>query len=131
MLNEKAAPAVLNSKDIGGGFETGKYGMALIGFWDIAEIHKVVQDSFEWDLIPLPTNETYGQWRTQMYANALSISANSEKKDAALNISNGHWKTEISRQILFHCRLIKEISSDPEFLNEFADGAKQYRSNLP
>lgn len=35
------------------------------------------------DLIPLPTNETYGQWRTQMYANALSISANSEKKDAA------------------------------------------------
>ena len=112
MLNEKAAPAVLNSKDIGGGFETGKYGKALIGFWDIAEIHKVVQDYYEWDLIPLPTNETYGLWRTQMNAYALSISAN--RKMLLLSISNGHWKTEISRQILFHCRLIKKY---PETLS--------------
>ena len=83
MIEQKAAPAVMSSKDIGGGFETGKYGMALIGFWDIAEIHKVVQDSFDWDLIPLPVSEEYGQWRTPMYANALSISANSQKKEAA------------------------------------------------
>ena len=83
MIEQKAAPAVMSSKDIGGGFETGKYGMALIGYWDIAEIHKVVQDSFEWDLIPLPVSEEYGQWRTTMYANALSISANSQKKEAA------------------------------------------------
>lgn len=130
MLNEKAAPAVLNSKDIGGGFETGKYGMALIGFWDIAEIHKVVQDSFEWDLIPLPTNETYGQWRTQMYANALSISANSEKKDAAFEYIK--WTLE-NRDIQTNSVSLpvnKEISSDPEFLNEFADGAKQYNKQL-
>lgn len=130
MLNEKAAPAVLNSKDIGGGFETGKYGMALIGFWDIAEIHKVVQDSFEWDLIPLPTNETYGQWRTQMYANALSISANSEKKDAAFEYIK--WTLE-NRDIQTNSVSLpvnKEISGDAEFLNEFADGAKHFNKQL-
>ena len=130
MLKEKAAPAVMSSKDIGGGFETGKYGMAFIGFWDIAEIHKVVQDSFEWDLIPLPTNEEYGQWRTPMYANALSISANSEKKEAAFEYIK--WTLE-NRDIQTNSVSLpvnKNISEDPEFLSEFQEGAKNYNKQL-
>ena len=120
----------MSSKDIGGGFETGKYGMAFIGFWDIAEIHKVVQDSFEWDLIPLPTNEEYGQWRTPMYANALSISANSEKKEAAFEYIK--WTLE-NRDIQTNSVSLpvnKNISEDPEFLSEFQEGAKNYNKQL-
>lgn len=130
MLTEKAAPAVLSSKDIGGGFETGKYGMAMIGFWDIAEIHKVAQDSFEWDLIPLPTNEEYGQWRTEMYANALSISANSEKKEAAFEYIK--WTLE-NRDIQTNSVSLpvnKSIAEDPAFLNEFPEGSKVYNKQL-
>ena len=98
--------------------------------WRLSEIHKVVQDSFEWDLIPLPTNETYGQWRTQMYANALSISANSEKKDAAFEYIK--WTLE-NRDIQTNSVSLpvnKEISGDAEFLNEFADGAKHFNKQL-
>lgn len=42
MQENKAAPPVLSGKDIGGGFETGKYGMAAIGFWDISSMNKVI-----------------------------------------------------------------------------------------
>ncbi len=130
MIEQKAAPAVMSSKDIGGGFETGKYGMALIGFWDIAEIHKVVQDSFDWDLIPLPVSEEYGQWRTPMYANALSISANSQKKEAAFEYIK--WTLE-NRDIQTNSVSLpvnKSISEDPAFLSEFPEGSKQYNKQL-
>lgn len=130
MLEQKAAPAVMSSKDIGGGFETGKYGMALIGFWDIAEIHKVVQDSFEWDLLPLPVSEEYGQWRTPMYANCLSISSNSKKKDAAFEYIK--WTLE-NRDIQTNSVSLpvnKSISEDPAFLSEFPEGSKKYNKQL-
>ena len=130
MIEQKAAPAVMSSKDIGGGFETGKYGMALIGYWDIAEIHKVVQDSFEWDLIPLPVSEEYGQWRTTMYANALSISANSQKKEAAFEYIK--WTLE-NRDIQTNSVSLpvnKSISEDPDFLAEFPEGSKKFNKQL-
>ncbi len=130
MLTQKAAPAVLNSKDIGGGFETGKYGMSLIGYWDIAEIHKVVQDSFEWDLIPLPVNEQYGQWRTQMYANALSISATSDKKEAAFEYIRWTLENRDIQTSSVSLPVNKNISEDPAFLEEFAEGAKHYNKQL-
>ena len=130
MLGQKAAPAVMNTKDIGGGFETGKYGMAMIGFWDIAEIHKVVQDSFEWDVIPLPVSEEYGPWRTQIYANALSISANSDKKEAAFEYLK--WTLE-NREVQTNSVFLpvnNEIAGDPAFLEEYPEGAKHYNKEL-
>ena len=130
MLGQEAAPAVMNTKDIGGGFETGKYGMAMIGFWDIAEIHKVVQDSFEWDVIPLPVSEEYGPWRTQIYANALSISANSDKKEAAFEYLK--WTLE-DREVQTNSVSLpvnNEISGDPAFLEEYPEGAKHYNKEL-
>lgn len=130
MLTEKAAPAVMSSKDIGGGFETGKYGMAFIGFWDIAEIHKVVQDSFEWDLIPLPISEEYGQWRTPMYANALSISANSEKKEAAFEYIKWTLENRDIQTSSVSLPVNKSIAEDPEFLSEFQEGTKNYNKQL-
>ncbi len=130
MLTEKAAPTVLSTKDIGGGFETGKYGMALIGFWDIAEIHKVVQDSFEWDLIPLPENSEYGQWRTRIFANALSVSANSDKKEAAFEYIKWTLENRDIQTSSVSLPVNKNISEDPVFLEEFADGAKHYNKWL-
>lgn len=130
MIGQKAAPAVMSTKDIGGGFETGKYGMQMIGFWDIAEIHKVVQDSFEWDVIPLPVSEEYGPWKTQIYANALSISANSDKKEAAFEYIK--WTLE-NREVQTNSVSLpvnKEISEDAAFLEEYPEGAKHYNKEL-
>ena len=130
MLGQSAAPAVMKTKDIGGGFETGKYGMAMIGFWDIAEIHKVVQDSFEWDVIPLPVSDEYGPWKTQIYANALSISANSDKKEAAFEYIK--WTLE-NREVQTNSVSLpvnRNISEDPAFLDEYPEGGKHYNKEL-
>lgn len=65
-----------------GGFETGKFGMALSATWDIATYQSSVGDSFAWDVVMLPDNEEFGRWKTTLRANGWSMSANAENKDA-------------------------------------------------
>lgn len=130
MQENKAAPPVLSGKDIGGGFETGKYGMAAIGFWDISSMNKVIQDSFDWDIIPLPTNSEYGQWKTRIFSNALSISKTSDKKEAAFEYIE--WTLE-NREVQTQSVSLpvnKEIAEDQAFLNEFEEGSKKYNKVL-
>lgn len=130
MQENKAAPPVLNGKDIGGGFETGKYGMAAVGFWDIKNMHEVIQDSFDWDIIPLPINEKYGQWSTRIFSNALSISKDSEKKEAAFEYIK--WTLE-NREVQTQSVALpvnKEIAEDPAFMTEFEEGSKKYNKKL-
>lgn len=130
MLENKTAPTVLSSKDVGGGFETGKYGMAVIGFWDIASFHKVVQDTFDWDLVPLPVSDEFGQWRTRIYANALSIAATSDNKEAAFEYLK--WTLE-NREIQTKSVSLpvnQDIVNDPAFMTEFPEGSKVYNKQL-
>lgn len=130
MQENKAAPAVLSSDDIGGGFETGKYGMAAIGFWDIESIHKVVQDSFEWDLLPLPTNDEFGQWKTRIFANALSISNTSKNKEAAFEYLKWTLENEDVQKSGVMLPVNKTIIENPDFINEFSEGSKVYNKQL-
>lgn len=130
MLENQAAPAVLSSKDIGGGFETGKYGMATIGFWNIKSYHETVQDSFEWDLLPLPTSEEYGQWKTDIYANALSISASSDKKEAAFEYLKWVLEDRTVQTTSVMLPVNTEIAEDPAYLEEFEEGSKVYNREL-
>lgn len=65
-----------------GGFETGKFGMALCACWDIATYQNSVGDSFAWDIVTLPVNEEFGSWKTTLRANGWSMSANAENKEA-------------------------------------------------
>ncbi len=130
MQTENAAPAVLNSTDIGGGFETGKYGMSMIGYWDIREIDKVVQDTFDWDLLPLPTSDEFGQWRTPVYANVLSVSSVSENKEAAFSYLS--W-TLTNEEVQLNSAMMPvntEITQGDAFLTTFADGEKAYTKSL-
>ncbi|MGI5958583.1 MAG: ABC transporter substrate-binding protein [Massiliimalia sp.] len=130
MLENKAAPAILNAKDIGGGFETGKYGMVMAGFWDIAEFHKVIQDSFEWDLLPMPTSEEYGQWRTPIYANALSLSKDTKKSDAAFEYLNWIATDEEAQMNSVFLPINNTVTSKEDFLTSFPEGSKQYNKQL-
>lgn len=130
MTGQKAAPPALSTKDIGGGFETGNYGMAMIGFWDLREIHKVVQDSFDWDVIPLPTNAEYGQWRTELYANALSVSAQSEHKEAAFSYLKWALTNEEVQTGSVGLPVNKEIAESEAFLSKFDTDEKQYNKKL-
>lgn len=130
ILENKAAPATMNSKDIGGGFETGKYGMATIGFWDIANFNNVVKDSFEWDIIPLPVNEEYGQWKTRIFANALSISKTSENKEAAFEFLKWTFENRDVQTEAVFLAVNNDIAEDPTYLEDFPEGIKPYNKQL-
>lgn len=64
-----------------GGFETGKFGMALSATWDIATYQNSVGDAFAWDVVMLPDNEEFGRWKTTLRSNGWSMSANAENKE--------------------------------------------------
>lgn len=119
MFAEQAAPAVATTTDLGGRFETGKYGMELIGYWNLPSFDKVIEDSFEWDLLPLPTSEEYGQWTTEIYANALSISASSEKKEAAFEYLKWVLEDEEVQTSSAMLPVNKNIAESEEFLTTF------------
>jgi ABC-type glycerol-3-phosphate transport system substrate-binding protein len=83
-VTDKVTPSTMSTKDIGGGFETGKYPMALIHYWDIASLSSTVGDAFDWDIVQFPFNEQYGtRWKSPLYVQALSISSASQHKEAA------------------------------------------------
>ena len=42
-----------------GGFETGKFGMALSATWDMSTYENAIGDSFQWDVVELPINEQF------------------------------------------------------------------------
>lgn len=83
-VTDKVTPAAMNTKDIGGGFETGKYPMAVLHYWDLESMSKTIGTSFEWDIVQFPKSEEYGtRWKSPLYVQALSISASSQHKDQA------------------------------------------------
>ena len=65
-----------------------------------------------------------------MYANALSISANSDKNHAAFEYFKCTLQNRYIQTNSVSLQVNKEISGDSEFLNEFADGAKHFNKQL-
>lgn len=97
-VTDKVTPAVMSTKDIGGGFETGKYPMAIIHYWDIASLSTTIGDSFDWDIVQFPINEEYGtRWTSPLYVQALSIAEQSEHKAEAFDFIKW-WATQTAPQ---------------------------------
>lgn len=71
------------SGSTGGGFETGRYGMAFFLSNDAVNYNDTIADAFDWDIVAMPTNAEYGQWTSSLRSDALAISPNCENKDAA------------------------------------------------
>lgn len=97
-VTDKATPAATSTKDIGGGFETGKYPMAIIHYWDIASLSSTIGDSFDWDIVQFPMNEEYGvRWQSPLYVQAMSIANTSEHKEEAFEFIKW-WATNAAPQ---------------------------------
>lgn len=56
MVVDGSAPDDATAETYGGGFETGIYGMALVGPWSVGAFAETVGDNFAWDIVELPTN---------------------------------------------------------------------------
>lgn len=97
-VTDKLTPQTMSTKDIGGGFETGKYGMALIHYWDIASLSSTIGDSFDWDIVQFPYNTEYQtRWKSPLYVQALSIANTCEHKEAAFDFIKW-WATQTDPQ---------------------------------
>ena len=56
MVVDGSAPDDATAETYGGGFETGIYGMALVGPWSVGAFAETVGDNFAWDIVERPTN---------------------------------------------------------------------------
>ena len=123
-VTDKVTPQTMSTKDIGGGFETGKYPMALIHNWDIASLSATIGDSFDWDIVQFPVNTEYGtRWNSPLYVQALSIANTCENKEAAFDFIQW-WATQTEPQIAMSDSypVCSTVLSDEAFLTSFPDG---------
>lgn len=118
----KVTPASVSTKSIGGGFETGKYPMAFIAYWDIASLAKTIGNKFDWDIVRYPVSTKYDtRWKSPLYVQALSISAQSKNKEAAFEFckwmsTNKAAQTSMSDSF----PVCTDVTSDPSFLKDFS-----------
>lgn len=123
-VTDKATPAATSTKDIGGGFETGKYPMAIIHYWDIASLSSTIGESFDWDIVQFPVNEEYGvRWRSPLYVQAMSIANTSEHKDEAFEFIRW-WATNAAPQTSMADSFPAStaIQNSAEYMASFPDG---------
>lgn len=127
----KVGPAATNTKDIGGGFETGKYGMALAAVWDLVPFSKTIANKFEWDVAPLPTNEKYGKWKAPLFIQAFAISSASKNKEAAFKFMTW-WSTDKAPQTSMSDSfpVCNDVLNDQSFLTSYTNGETPYDKTL-
>ncbi|HEY5584575.1 MAG TPA: sugar ABC transporter substrate-binding protein [Ruminiclostridium sp.] len=83
----KISPSATESKNIGGGFETGKFAMAIVGPWDIDGFEKLIGTKFNWDIVGMPKSADYGNWNCGLRVDGIAVSQNSKYKEQALDFA--------------------------------------------
>ena len=117
--------AVDNNSTIStGGFETGKYGMALSATWDIAVYENSIGDAFEWDVVMLPVNEEYGRWQTTLRANGWSMGANAKNKEVCWDFIKFLSTSELSAKeaSTIGIPVLESYLTSDAYMNDFGDG---------
>lgn len=109
-----------------GGFETGKFGMALSATWDIATYQNSVGDSFAWDVVMLPDNEEFGRMKTTLRANGWSMSSDAENKDACWDfikfLSTSETAAAEGSSIGIPC--LTSYAESDDYIKGFGDGTE-------
>ena len=106
-----------------GGFETGKFGMALSATWDMSTYENAIGDSFQWDVVELPINEQFNtRWLTSFRGNGWCMSSKSKYKDVCWDFIKYMTTTEEAAkaaQSIGIPNFQPYVSSD-EYLNDLA-----------
>lgn len=114
-----------------GGFETGKFGMALSATWDIAVYQNSINGAFNWDVVELPMNTEFNtRWLTTLRANGWSMSSHAENKDACWDFIKFLSTSEASAKgasTIGIPALNSYLESD-EYLNDFGTGTEYNKS---
>lgn len=127
-VEDQSAPNDTAFASVGGGFETGKFGMAMVGAWEIDSMAKLIGDKFSWDVVRLPINSKYGRWRGINMCDGMAISSKSENKEAAWEFIK--WcTTDESAQKLSAPLGVPALSSyanSEEYKSSYPDGVQKY-----
>jgi ABC-type glycerol-3-phosphate transport system substrate-binding protein len=116
------------AKAIGGGFETGKFAMALTGTFDMPTYQKTIGDKFAWDVVMLPTSREFGPWKGNLFVDGFGVSAKTTHKDQAWQFIR-YMSTDLAAQKIASGIGIPALSSyagSPAYLNDFPAGWKPY-----
>ena len=110
-----------------GGFETGKFGMALSATWDIAVYENSIGDAFKWDVVELPNNTEFNtRWLTTIRANGWSMNSGAEEKDVCWDfikfLSTSQESAEGAATI--GIPVLNSYLQSDEYLNDFGDGTE-------
>lgn len=131
-VEDQSAPNDAAFASIGGGFETGKFGMAMVGAWEIESMAQLIGDKFAWGAVRLPINSKYGRWRGINMCDGLAISSKSENKDAAWEFIK--WcTTDENAQKMSTSLGVPSLSSyadSDEYLSTYPDGIQAYDKSV-
>jgi multiple sugar transport system substrate-binding protein len=83
MIKEGSAANDAAQESAGGGFESGRFAMAIAAPWDINGFQTQVKDKFKWDIVELPSHDEFGPWTAPLFSDGVAMSSKSEHKDAA------------------------------------------------
>ena len=97
---DHSAPDSTTADTYGGGFETGMFGMALVAPWSTGTFPELIGDSFEWDIVELPTNAEFGHWLGSLYGDGWCIGAKSEHKEEAWEFIKFMTTTDVCQRII-------------------------------
>lgn len=117
----QVSPDDTMAKAIGGGFETGKFAMAITAPWEMESFAKLIGDKFEWDIVPLPVSEQYGPWHGNLFADGYNMSIDSQNKDAAWSYIK-FLTTDPEAQAIssrYGVPMLTSYATSEEYLNEF------------
>jgi len=112
-----------------GGFETGRYAMAITAPWAMVPFDNLIGDRFDWDIVMLPINETHGRWRGNVFADGHTISIDSEHKDEAWEFIK--WmSTDIEAQRMsdFGVPMLRAYAASQDYLDNHNTTTRYDRS---
>ena len=117
------SPSDLETDSIGGGFETGKFATAICATWDMNSWEGLIGDSFDWDVVQLPSNTEYGPWTYPAYVDGMAISSTSKNKEAAWEFIKWNTLSEASQKKVSQLGVpaLKSYVESESYLNDFPD----------
>ena len=122
---EGVSPDPTAEKSIGGGFETGKFGMSMVLTSHIANLNNLIGDRFGWDIVMLPVNETLGRWNTTLRLDGYTMSNQSQHKEEAWELIKFLTANEDTMKISgkFGMPMLTSALENQEIVNVLNSGA--------
>lgn len=117
----KVSPDDVVADAIGGGFETGKFAMAITAPWEMAAFSKTIGDAFEWDVVPLPRSEQYGHWQGNLFADGWTMSASTKHPEEAWDFIKFMTATEEAQahSAPIGVPMLTSYATSEAYLNDF------------